>query len=75
MQKRKLDADGQVGAEIKITPEMIEAGCVVLRSSIHEEIHHDFPKIVANVFSAMKDTEAVVSRKGEPTKTTGFQGR
>ena len=26
MQKRKLDADGQVGAEIKITPEMLEAG-------------------------------------------------
>ena len=62
-------------ANAEITPEMIDAGCVVLRANIHEEVHHDFPEIVTKVFAAMKDAELVAGQKGEPSRTDEFPDR
>lgn len=51
MQKRKLDAGGQVGAEIKITPEMIEAG--VGAWSGYDERFESAYEMIARVYRAM----------------------
>ncbi|MBS4052208.1 MAG: hypothetical protein KGZ69_13520 [Methylomonas sp.] len=55
---KKLSKEGQASPnEIEVTSEMIEAGVSVLRGRLHEELHHDFAEIVADVFVAMKERE------------------
>jgi len=53
MKKQKQDAGGQAGAEIEVTPEMIEAGVGVILDYYSEELQDEAPCVVRNVYQAM----------------------
>lgn len=61
--------------DVEITPEMVSAGVTILRTSIHEELHHDFGEIVAKIFVVMQETWLTSERTYGPNKTGGFPDR